>query len=239
MGFTRPYSCISPARRLLQGGLHRFHHQLDAARRRRTARVVSGRLDVGVEGDREGEGTAGGRLDQGDLAGEELALPGAAPRRSRQFSERLRASRRALSTSGPRRLPGRSPQPSARSRATMTTTLLMLHMRIQRAAPPCGEAASRPDRASCPPPAASSQVASAARATRPSSPGSAACGSSWTSGGRLLSPGGVTARIERGEVVSCEAGAEQDADAWALGSLDGWLDAVINPEAKTVRTGGD
>ena len=108
VGFTRPYSCISPARRLLQGGLHRFHHQLDAARRRRTARVVSGRLDVGVEGDREGEGTAGGRLDQGDLAGEELALPGAAPRRSRQFSERLRASRRALSTSGPRRLPGRS-----------------------------------------------------------------------------------------------------------------------------------
>ena len=52
-------------------------------------------------------------------------------------------------------------------------------------------------------------------------------------------PGGVTARIERGEVVSCEAGAEQDADAWALGSLDAWPNAVIDPDAKAVQTGGD
>jgi len=49
----------------------------------------------------------------------------------------------------------------------------------------------------------------------------------------------VTARIKRGEVVSCEAGTEQDADAWALGSLDGWLKTVIDPYAKAVRTGGD
>ena len=40
-------------------------------------------------------------------------------------------------------------------------------------------------------------------------------------------------------VVSCEAGFEQRADAWALGSLDGWLDTVIDPDAKAVRTGGD
>ena len=53
------------------------------------------------------------------------------------------------------------------------------------------------------------------------------------------SPNGVTARIERGAVVSCEAGTEQDAEAWALGSLDGWLDTVIDPDAKAVRTGGD
>ena len=52
-------------------------------------------------------------------------------------------------------------------------------------------------------------------------------------------PGGVTASIERGEVVSCEAGVEQKANAWALGSLDDWLDAVIDQDAEAVRTGGD
>ncbi|HET6570560.1 MAG TPA: hypothetical protein VFG58_03630 [Solirubrobacterales bacterium] len=50
---------------------------------------------------------------------------------------------------------------------------------------------------------------------------------------------GVTARIERGEVVSCEAGVEQKADAWAFGSLDAWLDTLIDPNAMAVRTGGD
>ena len=58
-------------------------------------------------------------------------------------------------------------------------------------------------------------------------------------GPREDSRSGVTARIERGEVVSCEAGVEQKADAWAFGSLDGWLDTVIDPDAKAVRTGGD
>jgi DNA-binding transcriptional ArsR family regulator len=50
---------------------------------------------------------------------------------------------------------------------------------------------------------------------------------------------GVTARIERSEVVSFEAGIEAPADAWALGTLDGWLDTVIDLDAKAVRTGGD
>lgn len=50
---------------------------------------------------------------------------------------------------------------------------------------------------------------------------------------------GVTARIERGEIVSCEASIEEKADAWALGTLDGWLDTVIDLDAKGVRTGGD
>jgi DNA-binding transcriptional ArsR family regulator len=50
---------------------------------------------------------------------------------------------------------------------------------------------------------------------------------------------GVTARIERGAVVSCEARIDEPADAWALSTLDGWLDTVIDLDAKAVRTGGD
>jgi DNA-binding transcriptional ArsR family regulator len=50
---------------------------------------------------------------------------------------------------------------------------------------------------------------------------------------------GVTAVVERGEVVACESGFERKADAWALGSLDAWLDTVIDLDAKAVSTGGD
>jgi hypothetical protein len=50
---------------------------------------------------------------------------------------------------------------------------------------------------------------------------------------------GLTAHIERGAVVSFEASIEEPADAWALGTLDGWLDTVIDLDAKAVRTGGD
>ena len=52
-------------------------------------------------------------------------------------------------------------------------------------------------------------------------------------------PSGVTARIECGEVVSCEAGFEQKADARAFGSLGDWLDTVIDLDSRAVRTGGD
>lgn len=54
--------------------------------------------------------------------------------------------------------------------------------------------------------------------------------------GRLT---GVTARIEQGRVVSCSAGFEGEADAWAAGSAGDWLDTVIEPDAQRVRTGGD
>jgi len=50
---------------------------------------------------------------------------------------------------------------------------------------------------------------------------------------------GVTATIEQGRVVSCRAGLEPGAGAWAAGSADDWLDTVIEPDAKRVRTGGD
>jgi DNA-binding HxlR family transcriptional regulator len=50
---------------------------------------------------------------------------------------------------------------------------------------------------------------------------------------------GVTAHIEQGRVISCAAGLEKKADAWAAASAGDWLDTVIEPEAKRVRTGGD
>jgi DNA-binding transcriptional ArsR family regulator len=50
---------------------------------------------------------------------------------------------------------------------------------------------------------------------------------------------GVTAVLERGQVVCCEAGFERKADAWALAGLDAWLDTVIDLDAEAVSTGGD
>lgn len=54
--------------------------------------------------------------------------------------------------------------------------------------------------------------------------------------GRLT---GVTAQVEQGCVVSCNADLDEKADAWATGSAADWLDTVIEPDAKRVRTGGD
>jgi hypothetical protein len=53
------------------------------------------------------------------------------------------------------------------------------------------------------------------------------------------SPAGVTAQIEGGRVVSCERRLEEDTDAWAAGSAADWLDTLIEPGAKRVRSGGD
>jgi hypothetical protein len=53
------------------------------------------------------------------------------------------------------------------------------------------------------------------------------------------SPAGVTARIENGRVVSCEQRLDQDADAWATGSAGDWLDTLIEPDVKRVRSGGE
>lgn len=50
---------------------------------------------------------------------------------------------------------------------------------------------------------------------------------------------GVTVVVDRGEIVVREPRFDEPADAWALGTLDGWLDTVIDPGAKAVRTGGD
>jgi DNA-binding HxlR family transcriptional regulator len=50
---------------------------------------------------------------------------------------------------------------------------------------------------------------------------------------------GVTAHVEQGRVVSCTAGLDERARAWAAGSAADWLDTVIEPDAKRVRSGGD
>jgi DNA-binding HxlR family transcriptional regulator len=50
---------------------------------------------------------------------------------------------------------------------------------------------------------------------------------------------GVTAEVEEGRVVSTRASLSGEADAWAAGSIGSWLDTVIEPDAKDVRTGDD
>jgi hypothetical protein len=50
---------------------------------------------------------------------------------------------------------------------------------------------------------------------------------------------GVTTKIEQGRVLSCTTGLDQKADAWAAASIADWLDTVVEPDAKRVRTGGD
>jgi DNA-binding HxlR family transcriptional regulator len=50
---------------------------------------------------------------------------------------------------------------------------------------------------------------------------------------------GVTARIDQGRVISCAAGLDEEACAWAAATAADWLDTVIEPDANRVRTGGD
>ena len=50
---------------------------------------------------------------------------------------------------------------------------------------------------------------------------------------------GVTAWVDRGRVVSCTPGLDLRADTWGAGTAMDWLDTVIEPDAKRVRTGGD
>ncbi|HET8863544.1 MAG TPA: hypothetical protein VFM94_09875 [Solirubrobacterales bacterium] len=50
---------------------------------------------------------------------------------------------------------------------------------------------------------------------------------------------GVTVRVDQGHIVSCEAGLDPKAKAWATGTAGDWLDTVIEPDAQLVRSGGD
>jgi DNA-binding transcriptional ArsR family regulator len=50
---------------------------------------------------------------------------------------------------------------------------------------------------------------------------------------------GVTARVDQGSIVSCEAGLDRKADAWAAGTAGDWMDTVIEPDTQLVRSGGD
>jgi len=51
---------------------------------------------------------------------------------------------------------------------------------------------------------------------------------------------GATARVESGRVAALDPEeAPPEADAWTSGSAEAWLDTLIEPDAKRVRTGGD
>jgi DNA-binding HxlR family transcriptional regulator len=49
---------------------------------------------------------------------------------------------------------------------------------------------------------------------------------------------GARVEIERGEVVSCDPRLEEDPATWALGSVDAWVDAILNGRLDRVRLGG-
>jgi hypothetical protein len=53
------------------------------------------------------------------------------------------------------------------------------------------------------------------------------------------SPTGVTVRAEEGRIVSCEVSLEEETDASAIASAADWLDTVIEPDAKLVRSSGE
>jgi hypothetical protein len=57
--------------------------------------------------------------------------------------------------------------------------------------------------------------------------------------GVLPSPAGVTAQVSEGRVVSIEARLDEKADVRASASAPDWLDTLIEPGVKRVRTGGE
>lgn len=61
-------------------------------------------------------------------------------------------------------------------------------------------------------------------------------GSRPADGGERLA--GVHVEIGEGSVVSCRSTLVQDPATWALGSLDAWVDAILDGEAGGLRLGG-
>ncbi len=53
------------------------------------------------------------------------------------------------------------------------------------------------------------------------------------------SPTGVTVRVEKGRLTSCEVRLDGDVDAWAAASAAAWLNTVIESDTRQVRSGGD
>jgi DNA-binding HxlR family transcriptional regulator len=49
---------------------------------------------------------------------------------------------------------------------------------------------------------------------------------------------GVHVEIARGEVVSCDSRLEQAPGTWALGTVDAWVDAILDGNLENLRTGG-
>jgi len=57
--------------------------------------------------------------------------------------------------------------------------------------------------------------------------------------GVVDSPSGVTAKVDRGRVLSCEARLDEEADARASATAPDWLEMVIEGDAGEASTGGD
>jgi hypothetical protein len=57
--------------------------------------------------------------------------------------------------------------------------------------------------------------------------------------GVLNSPAGVTARVDRGRVLSCETHLDEDAEFRASASASEWLEMVIEADLALVRAGGE
>jgi hypothetical protein len=57
--------------------------------------------------------------------------------------------------------------------------------------------------------------------------------------GVMDSPSGVTAKVDRGRVLTCEPGLDEEADAWAGATAPDWLEMVIEGDAGRASTGGD
>lgn len=55
------------------------------------------------------------------------------------------------------------------------------------------------------------------------------------SSGRLA---GVQVVIEEGAAVSCVSGLQRNPSTWALGTVDAWVDAILDGEAERLRIGG-
>jgi hypothetical protein len=57
--------------------------------------------------------------------------------------------------------------------------------------------------------------------------------------GVLNSPAGVTVRVDRGRVLSCETRLDEDADSWASATAPEWLEMVIEADLELIRAGGE
>jgi DNA-binding HxlR family transcriptional regulator len=50
---------------------------------------------------------------------------------------------------------------------------------------------------------------------------------------------GATVQVEGGRITACAPCLDESADAWAIASTGEWLDTVIEPDARRVKSGGD
>lgn len=57
--------------------------------------------------------------------------------------------------------------------------------------------------------------------------------------GVLHSPSGVTVRVDRGRVLSCETHLDEEAGSWASASAPDWLEMVIEADMGQARSGGN